>query len=127
MQRTHNSLTLGSNPSGSTIQEYCMSKKFTFDDLQPPAEMLIEALANKGACASGYPYAPGVAELSASYNQLLTEVRNKKISYEDLTEDLNLYSRLVMKRAGNNQRHRLDKIVTALDIYIKKEYNKIHI
>lgn len=104
-----------------------MSKKFTFDDLQPPAEMLIEALANKGACASGFPYAPGVSELSASYNQLLLDVRNKKISYEDLVEDLNLFSRLVMSKAGNNQRHRLEKIVKSLDIYIKKEYNKIHI
>ena len=103
-----------------------MTKKFTFDDLQPPAEMLIDALANRGACASGFKYAAGVAELSASYHELLMQVRNKKINYDDLVEDLNLFARLVLKRAGNNQRHRLEKIVEALDIYIKKEYNKTH-
>ena len=104
-----------------------MSKKFTFDDLQPPAEMLIEALANKGACASGFPYAPGVSEFSVLYNELLFLIRNRGINYEDLTEELDLLSNLVLSKAGNNQRHRLEKIVEALDIYFKKEYNKIHI
>lgn len=122
MQRTHNSSILGSNPSGRTILEDCMSKKFTFDDLQPPAEMLIEALENKGACASGFPYAPGVKEVAEDYKALLIRIRNKEPV--SLQKELNVLADTVMLKAGNNQRHRLDKIVKGLDLYFKREYNK---
>lgn len=100
-----------------------MSKKFTFDDLQPPAEMLIEALENKGACASGFAYNDGVKELAESYKELLLRVRDKQ-RFLFLEEELNMLASTVLTNAGNNQRDRLNKIVEGLTIYIKKEYYK---
>jgi hypothetical protein len=100
-----------------------MSKKFTFDDLQPPAEMLIEALQNKGACASGFPYSPGVKEVAEDYKDLLLKVRGEQ-RFLFLQEELDSLAFTVMENAGSNQRDRLKKIVEGLDLYIKREYNK---
>lgn len=100
-----------------------MTKKFTFDDLQPPAEMLIEALQNRGACASGFPYAPGVSAIAEQYKELLERVRGSQ-KFLFLQEELDSLAASVMNKAGTNQRDRLQKIVHALDIYIKREYNK---
>ena len=99
-----------------------MTKKFTFDDLQPPAEMLIEALENKGACVSGFPYAPGVKEVAEDYKALLIRIRNREPVF--LQKELKALSETVLLLAGNNQRHRLDKIVNGLDLYFKREYDK---
>jgi hypothetical protein len=100
-----------------------MSKKFTFDDLQPPSEMLIEALQNVGACASGFPYATGVKEVAEDYRQLLLKVRGEQ-RFLFLQEELDLLASTVLRNAGSNQTDRLKKIVEGLDIYIKREYNK---
>lgn len=101
-----------------------MTKKFTFDDLQPPAEMLIEALQNRGACASGFPYAPGVSAVAEQYKNLLDRVRDTQ-KFLFLQEELDALAKDVLDKAGNNQRDRLKKIVEGLDIYINREYNKV--
>lgn len=100
-----------------------MSKKFTFDDLQPPAEMLIEALENKGACSSGFPYSLGVKEVAEDYRALLNKVREQQ-RFLFLQDELDALANTVLERAGNNQKDRLKKIVEGLDVYIKREYNK---
>jgi hypothetical protein len=101
-----------------------MTKKFTFNDLQPRVEMLIDALENRGACASGLPYAPGVKAVAEDYKSILDLVRNKKITKEDLVEDLSTAKALVLDRAGNNQIDRIRKILDALDFYMMREYSK---
>lgn len=101
-----------------------MTKKFTFDDLQPPAEMLIEALENRGACASGFPYATGVKEVAEDYKALLNKVREKQ-RFLFLQDELDGLANTVLERAGNNQRDRLQKIVKGLDVYLKREYNRV--
>ena len=102
-----------------------MSKKFTYDDLQPHVEMLIEALQNKGSCASGFKYAEGVTSMAQYYQELLTNIRNKKITLEKITERLNDYKDVTLLLAKNNQRYRIEKILDALDYYMIKEYNRI--
>ena len=100
-----------------------MTKKFTFDDLQPRVEMLIDALANKGPCASGFPYNPGVAQQSLLYKGLLTMIRDKEITYEFLVSNLEQYRDETLYLVGNNQRYRITKLLDALDSYLMKEYN----
>ena len=85
--------------------------------------MLIEALKNIGACASGFPYAPGVSAMSEQYKNVLERVRDTQ-KFLFLEEELESLAKQVMDKAGNNQRDRLKKIVEGLDIYIKREYNK---
>jgi hypothetical protein len=104
-----------------------MTKKFTYDDLQPHVEMLIEALLNKGSCASGLPYAEGVTSMAQYYQELLSKIRNKTISYDALIERLDDYRYATLFLAKNNQLDRITKIVNALDSYIKKEYTKVNI
>jgi len=101
-----------------------MTKKFTFNDLQPRVEMLIDALENRGACASGLPYAPGVKAVAENYKSMLELVRNKPINRETLIDSLSAAKTLVLERAGNNQIDRIRKILDALDSYMMIEYNK---
>jgi hypothetical protein len=104
-----------------------MNKKFTYDDLQPHVEMLIEALQNKGSCASGFPYAEGVASMAQYYNVLLLNIRDKKVSYDSILQRLDDYRYATLFLAKNNQLYRITKIVDALDFYLKKEYDKVNI
>ena len=101
-----------------------MTKKFTFDDLQPRVEMLIEALQNRGSCASGLPYADGVSAMSIYYEDLLSKIRNKNIPYEKILQNLDDYKYAVLFLAKDNQRYRITKVLDALDFYMIKEYNK---
>ena len=96
-------------------------KKFTFDDLRPWAEMLCDAIENKGSSSSGAPH--GAYACADMYRDLLRQAREKSISLQEIdtkTNELKLY---MLKIAGC-QLYRLNCIADALDFYIKKEYNK---
>ena len=97
---------------------------FKYDDLQPHVEMLIEALENKGACASGFPYAAGVAECATKYKVVLEQIRNQDITEDQLVLELQNLHQNTLHRTGPNQLDRVKKIVDALDSYMKKEYIK---
>jgi hypothetical protein len=99
-------------------------KKLKFEDLQPHVDMLCDALENKGASPSGIPHNKEVAENAERYREVLQKIRSKSITFEDLLYDLHLLKHQTMEVAGNNQNHRIGKIVFALDQFIIKEYNK---
>jgi N-formylglutamate amidohydrolase len=99
-------------------------KKFSYEDLQPHVEMLIDALENKGACASGMPYSSGVADMAKEYLALLDRVRNSITTFEQMQNDLQTYKIKTLELTGANQRHRIKSIVEALDSYIEKEFQK---
>ena len=99
-------------------------KKFSYEDLQPHVEMLIDALENRGPCPSGMPHATGVNEMAAEYRALLGQVRNGLLEFERVLHNLQDYKFKTLELTGNNQRHRIKSIVDALDSYIIKEYNK---
>ncbi len=99
-------------------------KKLKFEDLQPHVDMLCDALENKGASPSGIPHNKEVAENAERYREVLQKIRSKSITFEDLLYDLHLLKHHTMEVAGNNQNHRIGKIVFALDQFIIKEYNK---
>ena len=98
--------------------------KLRFEDLQPHVDMLCDALENKGASPSGVPHNKEVAENAERYRKVLQKIRSKSITFEDLLYDLHLLKHQTMEVAGNNQNHRIGKIVFALDQFIIKEYNK---
>ena len=100
------------------------AKKIKFEDLQPHVDMLCDALENKGASPSGVPHNKEVAENAERYREVLQKIRSKSITFEDLLYDLHLLKHQTMEVAGNNQNHRIGKIVFALDQFIIKEYNK---
>jgi hypothetical protein len=97
---------------------------FKFEDLQPHVDMLCDALENKGASSSGIPHSKEVIANAERYRQLLHQIRDKQTSFEDLLNDLYLLKHQTRQAAKNNQFYRIDKIVTALDIFIMKEYYK---
>lgn len=97
--------------------------KFKFEDLQPHVEMLIDALENKGASSSGVPYSKEVYNYSQRYREILKQIRNKNIAFESLVYDLSLLNQLTNKATENNQSYRIAKIISALDVFIIKEYN----
>jgi hypothetical protein len=99
-------------------------KKLRFEDLQPHVDMLCDALENKGASASGIPHNKEVMKNAERYREVLQKIRNKSITFEDLLYDLHLLKHQTMEAAGNNQNHRIGKIVFALDQFIMKEYNR---
>jgi len=101
-----------------------MSKQLKFEDLQPHVDMLIDALENKGASSSGIQYNKEVYDHPPRYREILQQIRNKQITFEDLIYELHLLKHLVVEAAKGNQSYRIDKIVSALDIFIMKEYNK---
>ena len=101
-------------------------KKLKFEDLQPHVDMLCDALENKGASVSGYPYNPKVYPQAQAYRNLLAKIRAKEISGYDLEMMLHTLKAETLEFAGNNQRHRISNLVDALDFFVRKEYNKIY-
>ena len=101
-----------------------MSKKFTFEDLQPHVDMLCDALENRGASASGVPYNKEVYPYAEKYRELLKSIRAKQILREELTEKLIKYKKAVISLSTVNQVYRIRKLVEALQIYMLKEYDK---
>lgn len=99
-------------------------KNFSFEDLQPHVDMLCDALENKGASSSGIPN-EAVYPFAAKYRTLLQQIRDKSIDYDALVHDLQKLRRETLQAAENNQTYRIGKIVSALDTFIVKEYNKI--
>lgn len=100
-------------------------KKFKFEDLQPHVDMLCDALENKGASVSGTCYNSEVYEYAKKYREILEQVRAKEIGYTNLWITLRQLERDTTS-AAKTQRHRIAKIVNALALYIKKEYNSIN-
>jgi hypothetical protein len=100
--------------------------KFKFEDLQPHVDMLCDALENKGASASGVPYNEKVYAQAQAYRNLLSKVRSKEIPAYDLYMILATFKNETLEYAGQNQKYRITNLINALDIYIKKEYNKIN-
>jgi len=100
------------------------SKKLRFEDLQPHVDMLCDALENKGASASGIPHPVKVKENAERYRELLRQIRAKECSFEDVIYSLHLLNNDTLDAASNNQYYRISNIVTALDIFIMKEYRK---
>ncbi len=101
------------------------TKQLRFEDLQPHVDMLCDALENKGASSSGIPHDKQVVANAEIYREILRRVRNKEITCEDLLFDLSYLNHHTRELAKNNQYYRVDKIVTALDIFIQKEYNRV--
>jgi hypothetical protein len=101
-----------------------MAKKLTFEDLQPHVDMLCDALENKGASVSGVSYNPEVYTYANKYREILRRVRAKEIGYTDMWISLRQLERDTTG-AAKTQRHRIAKIVNALALYIKKEYNRV--
>ena len=101
-----------------------MASQLRFEDLQPHVDMLCDALENKGASPSGIPHNKEVVENAERYREILQQIRNKQITFEDLIYELHLLKHLVTEAAKDNQSYRIGKIVHALDIFIMKEYNK---
>lgn len=102
-----------------------MKKKLTFDDLQPHVDMLCDALENKGASVSGVSYNPEVYTYAEKYREILKKVRDKEIGYTNLWISLRQLERDTTA-AAKTQRNRIAKIVNALTLYIKKEYNSVN-
>jgi hypothetical protein len=100
-------------------------KKLSFEDLQPHVDMLIDALENKGASSSGIPHSKGIAENANKYRELLELIRTNNITFENLTENLSALHHVTLILSENNQYHRIQKIVKAIDIFMLKEYNKL--
>ena len=98
--------------------------KLRFEDLQSHVDMLCDALENKGASQSGFPHNKEVADNAERYREILRQIRNKTISFEDLIYNLHVLNHQTNQAAGNNQFLRIEKIVHALDIFIMKEYNR---
>jgi len=95
--------------------------KFRFEDLQPHVEMLCDAIENKGASSSGIPH--NAYDCANLYRELLVKARTKNITYNALSFAL-YETKLYMLKISGSQHHRLTKLADALDIFIKKEYNK---
>lgn len=96
-------------------------KNFKFEDLQPHVEMLCDAIENKGASSSGIPHK--AYECANLYRDLLKKARDKSIEHRNLS--FALYdTKLYMLKIAESQHHRLEKLADALDIFIKKEYNR---
>jgi hypothetical protein len=101
-------------------------KQLKFEDLQPHVDMLCDALENKGASSSGIPHDKQVMQNAHIYREILRRVRDNEMTVENLLFDLAYLNNQTREAAKNNQYYRVDKIVTALDIFIQKEYNTIH-
>jgi hypothetical protein len=101
-------------------------KQLKFEDLQPHVDMLCDALENKGASSSGIPHDKQVMQNAHIYREILRRIRDNEMTVENLLFDLAYLNNQTREAAKNNQYYRVDKIVTALDIFIQKEYNKIH-
>jgi len=100
--------------------------KFKFEDLQPHVDMLCDALENKGASASGIPYNKEVYGQAQIYRNLLSKIRAKKISEYEIMMMLSVLKNETLSYTGTNQRYRITNILEALDVFVKKEYNKVN-
>lgn len=98
--------------------------KLRFEDLQSHVDMLCDALENKGASQSGFLHNKEVADNAERYREILRQIRNKTISFEDLIYNLHVLNHQTIQAAGDNQFLRIEKIVKALDIFIMKEYTR---
>lgn len=98
-------------------------KRLRFEDLQPHVDMLCDALENRGASSSGVPNEP-VYHCAQKYRYLLQLVREKRVDYDAMAYGLADLRAYTIAQAGNCQLHRITNIVDALDIYIRKEYDK---
>ena len=96
-----------------------------FEDLQPHVDMLCDALENKGASSSGIPHNKEVIQNADRYREILQQIREKKITFEDILYNLHLLKHQIQEAAANNQSYRIGKIVNALDIFVMKEYNRV--
>ena len=96
--------------------------KLRYEDLQPHVEMLCDALENRGASSSGIPN-EAVYPQAKAYKNLLNKIRENSISGRDVLMMLAVLKNETLALAKNNQRHRIVKIVEALDIYLLREYN----
>jgi len=99
------------------------TKKFKFEDLQPHIDMLCDALENRGASSSGVPNEK-VYPQARAYRNLLTQIRKQQISGRDVLLILGTLRNETLELTGNNQRHRIVKLLDALQIYMTKEYAK---
>lgn len=102
-----------------------MTKKFKFEDLQPHVDMLCDALENRGASSSGVPN-EAVYPFAEKYREVLRQIRGGSMAFETLIFDLQRLHYETLATTGINQRHRIDKIVKALDHFIIKEYNRVN-
>ena len=114
----------GVRPSHRAPIYMSQQKKFKFEDLQPHVDMLCDALENKGASPSGISYNKGVAKQAQGYRNLLAKIRSKEISGYDIEMILATLKNETMELVGSNQYFRIIKIIDALDIFIRKEYDK---
>ena len=105
---------------------FMTQKKFNFEDLQPHVDMLCDALENKGASSSGHAVEPEVYSQAQAYRNLLIKIRAREISGYDLEMMLHTLKAETIEFAGNNQIFRIIKIVEALDIFVRKEYDKVN-
>ena len=103
-----------------------MTKKLRFEDLQPHVDMLCDALENRGASSSGIPHNKEVYSQAQAYRNLLAKIRAKEILGYELEMILHVLKAETIQLAGNNQTLRIVKIVRALDIFLRKEYNKVY-
>lgn len=99
------------------------NKKFKFEDLQPHVDMLCDALENRGASSSGIPNEKVYPQAKA-YRNVLVKVRTRSILGYDLEMLLHTLRHETLALAKDNQFHRIEKLVKALDLYIRKEYDK---
>jgi hypothetical protein len=99
------------------------AKHFKFEDLQPHVDMLCDAVTNKGASSSGIQH--GANECAEMYRDLLAKARDKSIPYKELSFSL-FELKLYMLKIAGCQHYRLNNLADALDLYIKKEYNRVN-
>lgn len=99
-------------------------KQLRFEDLQPHVDMLCDALENKGASSSGIPNLK-VYPQAQIYRELLAKIRAKQISGYEVEMLLGAFHRETLELTKGNQEHRIGKILHALDIFIRKEYNRL--
>lgn len=95
-----------------------------FEDLQPHVDMLCDALENKGASSSGIPN-PKIFPFANKYRELLKAVRENLHTEESLTQELFKLRSEIENIKEQNQRYRTENVVSALDIFIRKEYIRL--
>ena len=98
-----------------------MSGKFTYDNLQPWIEMLIDSLENKGASSSGISN-PQVFPYAQKYRDLLVQIRNKELAKYHLIHALRQLEEEI--QVVSNQSYRTSQITKALHTYFLNEFMK---
>ena len=98
--------------------------KFTFDTIQPYVEMLIDAIENKGASSSGISYNPEVPPQADLYRDLLARVRKREVTKQSFMDELHTLHNDTIRLAGNNQIYRIGRLLSGLDFFMMREYNR---